>query len=235
MKRTMLVLALAVLSCAGCRAVAPYGNAGCCEPVGAQCGDACGDQCGDSCGGQCDGGCGDQCGCGGRGGTLANGPVCQGGRNCAVFGRYCGQDCSGNQCGGCGCCALGCGCLGGGGCCGDGVHPGPYDCSPCSSPNWGCNGYQHPHGYVDGSECYCDSAGNVHGQGRPPGPHFAACGNGYCCAACGQPAAACCCASGDHNYNFNPGPPVAQTAYPYYTLRGPRDFLLNNPPSIGPY
>lgn len=23
-------------------------------------------------------------------------------------------------------------------------------------------------------------------------------------------------------------------AYPYYTTRGPRDFLLNNPPSIGP-
>ncbi len=31
-----------------------------------------------------------------------------------------------------------------------------------------------------------------------------------------------------------PGPPVGATAYPYYTLRGPRDFLLDNPPSIGP-
>ena len=50
-----------------------------------------------------------------------------------------------------------------------------------------------------------------------------------CCPFCG------CGPSGDQNYNFNPGPPVAQTAYPYYTLRGPRDFLLNNPPSIGPY
>ena len=30
------------------------------------------------------------------------------------------------------------------------------------------------------------------------------------------------------------GPPVAQVAYPYYTLRGPRDFLDRNPPSIGP-
>ena len=29
------------------------------------------------------------------------------------------------------------------------------------------------------------------------------------------------------------GPPTAQTAYPYYTIRGPRDFLLDNPPSIG--
>lgn len=29
------------------------------------------------------------------------------------------------------------------------------------------------------------------------------------------------------------GPPTAQVAYPYYTIRGPRDFLLNNPPTIG--
>ena len=33
---------------------------------------------------------------------------------------------------------------------------------------------------------------------------------------------------------FNPGMPTAQVAYPYYTHRGPRDFLLDNPPSIGP-
>ncbi len=26
---------------------------------------------------------------------------------------------------------------------------------------------------------------------------------------------------------------TAQVAYPYYTTRGPRDFLLNNPPTIG--
>lgn len=39
----------------------------------------------------------------------------------------------------------------------------------------------------------------------------------------------------DAIYNFNPGPPAAQTAYPYYTTRGPRDFFLNNPASIGPY
>jgi hypothetical protein len=29
------------------------------------------------------------------------------------------------------------------------------------------------------------------------------------------------------------GPPTAQVGYPYYTIRGPRDFLLDNPPSIG--
>lgn len=29
------------------------------------------------------------------------------------------------------------------------------------------------------------------------------------------------------------GPPTAQVAYPYYTVRGPRDFFMDNPPSIG--
>lgn len=30
-----------------------------------------------------------------------------------------------------------------------------------------------------------------------------------------------------------PGPPTGTVGYPYYTLRGPRDFLAGNPPSIG--
>ena len=34
---------------------------------------------------------------------------------------------------------------------------------------------------------------------------------------------------------FNAGPPTGQVAYPYYTVRGPRDFLQNNPTRIGPY
>jgi hypothetical protein len=34
---------------------------------------------------------------------------------------------------------------------------------------------------------------------------------------------------------FNQGPPVGQTAYPYYTVHGPRDFLAARPPTIGPY
>ena len=29
------------------------------------------------------------------------------------------------------------------------------------------------------------------------------------------------------------GTPAPQTAYPYYTNRGPRDFFASNPPSIG--
>ena len=30
-----------------------------------------------------------------------------------------------------------------------------------------------------------------------------------------------------------PGPPTGAYAYPYYTLHGPRDFLVDNPPSLG--
>ncbi len=30
------------------------------------------------------------------------------------------------------------------------------------------------------------------------------------------------------------GPPTGAVAYPYYTNRGPRDYLAANPPSIGP-
>ncbi|ADB16286.1 hypothetical protein Psta_1611 [Pirellula staleyi DSM 6068] len=36
-------------------------------------------------------------------------------------------------------------------------------------------------------------------------------------------------------YEGPQGPATGQVAYPYYTTRGPRDFLINNPPSIGPY
>ncbi|WP_146400428.1 hypothetical protein [Pseudobythopirellula maris] len=42
------------------------------------------------------------------------------------------------------------------------------------------------------------------------------------------------CGRCDSAYGFTPGPPSAQTAYPYYTVRGPRDFFMCNPPSIGP-
>ena len=29
------------------------------------------------------------------------------------------------------------------------------------------------------------------------------------------------------------GPPTGTTGYPYYTLHGPRDFLVDNPPALG--
>ncbi len=34
-------------------------------------------------------------------------------------------------------------------------------------------------------------------------------------------------------YQSQGAPPSPQVAYPYYTTRAPRDFLLDNPPSIG--
>jgi hypothetical protein len=33
---------------------------------------------------------------------------------------------------------------------------------------------------------------------------------------------------------FNPGPPTGAVTYPYYTVRGPRDFLAEDMPSLGP-
>lgn len=47
------------------------------------------------------------------------------------------------------------------------------------------------------------------------------------------------CEGGHCNRPYPPGMgaggmPGAMTQYPYYTLRGPRDFLMANPPSIGP-
>lgn len=36
------------------------------------------------------------------------------------------------------------------------------------------------------------------------------------------------------NYDGPQGPATAQVGYPYYTTRGPRDFLMAHPPTIGP-
>lgn len=38
----------------------------------------------------------------------------------------------------------------------------------------------------------------------------------------------------DGEYEFAAGPPTGAVTYPYYTNRGPRDFLAKNPRSIGP-
>jgi hypothetical protein len=44
----------------------------------------------------------------------------------------------------------------------------------------------------------------------------------------------CSRGAGNSAEQMGGGPPMAQYAYPYYTVRGPRDFLVNNPPPIGP-
>jgi hypothetical protein len=41
-------------------------------------------------------------------------------------------------------------------------------------------------------------------------------------------------AASDYGATTPAGPPSGTVAYPYYTTRGPRDFLAKCPPSIGP-
>ena len=41
-------------------------------------------------------------------------------------------------------------------------------------------------------------------------------------------------AASDYGATQPAGPPTGAVAYPYYTTRGPRDFLARNPASIGP-
>ncbi|MEI6037859.1 MAG: hypothetical protein WCQ91_08050 [Planctomycetota bacterium] len=41
-------------------------------------------------------------------------------------------------------------------------------------------------------------------------------------------------AASDYGQTGPAGPPTGAVAYPYYTTRGPRDFLAKNPASIGP-
>jgi hypothetical protein len=96
------------------------------------------------------------------------------------------------------------GCDGGG--CGGGCGDGA-GCANCGGPNGGC---------ADGAGCA--NGGGLHGGNgdggllhHPPLPR----GAGGC-------------------YTGPEGPPTGAVAYPYYTTRGPRDFLMNNPPSIGP-
>ena len=137
----------------------------------------------------------------------------------------------GGRCrGGCDCSA-GCDCAGGcdGGCddacCGDGG---------CSVGG----------GRVGGGQLRGRVGGRVANLGANIGGRLgggcSACGGngcGLCQRVVGKVASGFCPHGGGYpaNYNFNPSPPSGQVAYPYYTVRGPRDFLRNNPPSIGPY
>jgi hypothetical protein len=84
----------------------------------------------------------------------------------------------------------------------------------------GCETCGDDPGYVDGHGGGCRSCGlggrlagggHMGGGGRLAGRHMA-----------GEPVAG------------PAGPPTGAVTYPYYTTRGPRDFLAKNPKSIGP-
>lgn len=94
----------------------------------------------------------------------------------------------------------------------------PIDCESCDAAcNSGCRGL------VDGmASGYC-------------GCNDGSCNGGGCCPICGCANSLCPHRGGYPEYpSFNQGPPTGQVAYPYYTTRGPRDFLACKPQSIGP-
>ena len=69
-----------------------------------------------------------------------------------------------------------------------------------------------------------------HGCGGDCGGYEGSCDGG-----CGHPGLLSGLASHLHPRESPPatGPPVGTVTYPYYTVRGPRDFLANDPPSLG--
>lgn len=109
------------------------------------------------------------------------------------------------------------------GCCGP--HSGcltswlPGSCSNCPETGGGCTGEYGSCGSAGCGQC---------GEGNPGvSGLFGADSGGY--AGCGGQGCRVPCRAA-----FTPGPPTAAVTYPYYTVRGPRDFLAANPPGIGP-
>ena len=120
----------------------------------------------------------------------------------------------------------------------------------CHLAGGSCNSCQAgPYAYGNGAKCVGDGCnGECGGHGGVCG----VCGDGGCRTGCIPGRLGW--QQGGHDYSahlqpgclghhagdalnsrpFTPGPPTATVGYPYYTVRGPRDFLLDNPPSIGP-
>ena len=95
-------------------------------------------------------------------------------------------------------------------------------CTDCPETCQSCDAYGDSCCTYDGTVCD-GCCGQVQGE---------------CCGACcGDGCAAGRCGLLDRMRSrqaFNPGPSTGAVAYPYYTTRGPRDFLAKNPTSIGP-
>ena len=106
------------------------------------------------------------------------------------------------------------------------------DDSCCDTCATGCGCADTDCGCDDGCCGTCDGGCCVNGCSDCGGR-----GCGLCQRFTGQVASGFCPHGGGYpeSYNFAPSPPGGQVAYPYYTVRGPRDFLRDNPPSIGPY
>lgn len=108
---------------------------------------------------------------------------------------------------------------------------------------WGCRGQcaYGNEGPCNGSSCggggcgsgQCADCGGYSGAaaGQVPGPSAVAVAKRH--PAQGHPHVRQRRDSGGE-YEFAAGPPTGGVSYPYYTNRGPRDFLARNPRSIGP-
>jgi hypothetical protein len=107
-------------------------------------------------------------------------------------------------------------------CCFDRLFCRPLWCGGCGSCGSSC-----------GDDCGCEEdCGCGSGHGAMYGSHH----GGGGCSSCGI-------ASHHPRHTerndggqvaFDSGPPTGQVTYPYYTTRGPRDYLARNPRSIGP-
>ena len=110
-----------------------------------------------------------------------------------------------------------------GGCCSPRCRPA---CGPCGGP-----------GYQSCSDAGCDTCSTgCESCGPADCGMCSGAGCGSCCKPCGAVCGGmgCLCGAGYGQEAFTPGPPSAAITYPYYTVRGPRDFLAETPPSIGP-
>ena len=97
------------------------------------------------------------------------------------------------------------------------------------------HGYIGPYGYTNQGPLGFGNYGPYGGfQGVPGGPHGHGGNYGAMLDTSGGPWAGQ--AGSPHNIramSYQPGPSTDTARYPYYTTRGPRDFLMDNPPSIG--
>jgi hypothetical protein len=109
------------------------------------------------------------------------------------------------------------GCQGG---CGGGCDSCGGGCDSCGAGNGGYVGYEGEGG--GGGGCGCGAhggggGGDVYAGGKvQPHPHAHYARN-----------------DGGQQF-FDSGPAVPSVTYPYYTNRGPRDYLAKNPRGIGP-
>ncbi|MCC7083441.1 MAG: hypothetical protein IT427_00360 [Pirellulales bacterium] len=166
-----------------------------------------------------------------------------------------GQACSycGPHCGACGCCGGNCSCppgeCGPGGCANcngtPAVDGNAEEVPAAASPARMSRAKMRPASHtrrgvrpVDYEETIdagaaCDDGSCAHANYVPSCPNCRRCG-----CACGNCSPWPNCRDGQQavadQLGGPAGPPCGQVTYPYYTTRGPRDFLRNNPPRIGP-